>query len=59
MNPNEINKQHATNKTYSYVKRGVSLSFTLDINDQLAKTDFIDLLKTAASELQQEIETKN
>lgn len=53
---NELNKTHTTVKTYNYQKQGVTLTFSLTTDDTLGKQDFIELLKAATAELQQEID---
>ena len=51
----ELTKTHEVNKTFTYSKGKVTLSFTLNIDTTKDLKDFVELLKVATMELSQEI----
>ena len=50
-----IQKETIENKSFKYSKNGVSLSFTLRIDTKKEIIDFIEILKQAQSDLENQI----
>lgn len=55
MGNNKLESTHSTIKNYTYTRRAMALSFGLDVDDKLGRRDFLELLQTAAKELEAEI----
>lgn len=52
---NKVKTESTTNKTFSYKKGSVNLSFTLNIENKRELKDFLDLLKVAQESIKKEI----
>lgn len=58
MNPFK-KEQIVSKRTFSYTKKGVSLSFTLDLGNKEEMSKFKELLEKALLDVSEEIERKN
>lgn len=52
---NKIKKQNTTNKTFSFSKGNTSLNFSLRTDIKTDLKDFLELLKVAQEEVENEI----
>ncbi len=55
---NQITSDSKTNKNFNYTKGKVSLSFTLRIDIKNELKDFLELLKVATEEVEEELKNK-
>ena len=55
---NQVKTDNTTSKNFKYSKNKVQLSFTLRVDIKNELKDFLELLKTAVAEVEEELKNK-